>query len=341
MPRAKRVVVTTSFPHNPGDAAGCFVEADVRALEGEVHVLCPAGEPRSVRSAGAMCVHAVGGDELFAWPGAVERFRKAPWRILGAFTFARGVRRKLAELWPFEAVIAHWLIPSALLCEGYPLERAVAHGADVRLLLRMPSALRARIVRSLLRARLQFVAASLLEQLLSSLPAALARAVRERSFVEPCPLSLPPLDRPTRERARALPRYLAVCGRLVADKRIELALQAAAKLDAQMVVIGDGPLRDELRRLHPEAMFTGQLPRTQALAFIAEAAALVSCSRHEAAPTVVREARALGVPVVATASGDVAHWAATDPGIWLADPESGALADLIGVATHDARSRSS
>ena len=62
-------------------------------------------------------------------------------------------------------------------------------------------------------------------------------------------------------------------------------------------------------------VFTGNLPRREALAWIAAADVVVHPSAVEAAPTVVREARALGVPVVACDAGDVALWAASDPGI--------------------------
>lgn len=76
-------------------------------------------------------------------------------------------------------------------------------------------------------------------------------------------------------------------------------------------------------------MFRGQLDRAEALAWIAASRVLVHPSRAEAAPTVVREARALGVPVVATAVGDIAEWAKRDPGILIADPQEEALASAI------------
>jgi glycosyltransferase involved in cell wall biosynthesis len=44
---------------------------------------------------------------------------------------------------------------------------------------------------------------------------------------------------------------------------------------------------------------------------------LLSASRHEGAPTVVREARALGTPVVACAAGSLAALAESDDGIWI------------------------
>jgi glycosyltransferase involved in cell wall biosynthesis len=54
---------------------------------------------------------------------------------------------------------------------------------------------------------------------------------------------------------------------------------------------------------------------SDALAWISCADYLVSASRLEGAPTAVREARALGVPVVAAPSGDLMEWARTDAGI--------------------------
>jgi glycosyltransferase involved in cell wall biosynthesis len=110
-----------------------------------------------------------------------------------------------------------------------------------------------------------------------------------------------------------------VCARLVPSKRVDLAIREAARHRAALTVIGDGPLRAELEALassfEPRARFTGQLPRGDALALIADAHKLVHLSEAEGAPTVIREARALGVPVLATPVGDVARWAAKDPGI--------------------------
>ena len=55
------------------------------------------------------------------------------------------------------------------------------------------------------------------------------------------------------------------------------------------------------------------------LRWIAAADVLVSASAHEGAPSVVREARALGVPVVAVSAGDLAQWAERDAGLLLVD----------------------
>jgi teichuronic acid biosynthesis glycosyltransferase TuaC len=107
---------------------------------------------------------------------------------------------------------------------------------------------------------------------------------------------------------------------LISDKRVALALQALELLalgGASTIVVGDGPELAPLSARFPKVRFTGRLPRSEALCFIAAADVLVSASALEGAPTVVREARALGVPVVAVAAGDLATWAQTDPGILL------------------------
>ncbi|HEX3855482.1 MAG TPA: glycosyltransferase, partial [Polyangiaceae bacterium] len=83
------------------------------------------------------------------------------------------------------------------------------------------------------------------------------------------------------------------------------------------VVVGDGPELETLRREFPAAHFTGRVARPEALTYIAAADVLASASAEEGAPSVVREARALGVKVVAVAAGDLAQWAKTDPGLLL------------------------
>jgi glycosyltransferase involved in cell wall biosynthesis len=332
------VVVTTSFPQHRDDAAGCFVEADARALDGVVDVVC-VGPRAPCEWREGLRVHRVGGDALFGWPGASSRLRRDPWRIIGAGDFAWGARRKLRELRPFDAVVAHWLLPSALLCRGYPLERAVAHGADVRLLVAMPRALRDAVMHVVLGsgARIQFVAHALRDALVGALSPSLARALARVSFVEPCPLDMPEVVRVPG------PVGLVVCGRLVAGKRVALTLEVAAATDTPLVIIGDGPLEAELRAraaaLGVRATFTGRLPRGQALGWIAAADALLSCSLHEAAPTAVREARALGVPVVATPAGDLVHWASRDPGILVVPPRVDAIVSALQSIEHLGRGR--
>jgi len=198
----------------------------------------------------------------------------------------------------------------------------VAHGSDVRLLERMPRALRVALVRALLRrgATFRFVSHDLAERL--------ARSTDERvlrhAVVAPSPIDV--RGAPGRDEARAAlavarhTRLAVIVSRLVPGKRVDVAIGMARGTGAErVVVVGEGP---EASRLAPDGSgveLAGAVPRDRALAWIAAADVLVSASRDEGAPTVVREARALGVPVLAVPAGDLVRWAAADPGITLTD----------------------
>ncbi|MBW2453509.1 MAG: glycosyltransferase family 4 protein [Deltaproteobacteria bacterium] len=355
MSRERVVVVTTSFPRHADDAAGHFVEADARVLSDrghEVHVVC-AGDSwrRPPERRGGLTIHWAGGGGLFRWPGALARLRQGPWRAPQLLSFAAGVRRRLRQLGRVDHVVAHWLVPSAwpvLLAFPAPLT-VVAHGADVRLMCALPGSVRRHIVDSLLgrRASFRFVAAALQDQLLSALEPRQATAVATCSRIEPCPIVVPPkgtvATAPTCAGRWASPPsngegLAAVVGRLVPDKRVDLAIRSVAQLATppHLLVIGDGPERDELqqlaRRLGVAATFLGQQPRGDCLQAIASADVLLHCSSVEAAPSVIREARAYGVPVVATVAGDVSRWAAADPNIITAAPHAPALAAALQIA---------
>ncbi|WP_437280762.1 glycosyltransferase [Sorangium sp. So ce375] len=374
----RAVVVTTSYPASDEDPSGHFVRSSAEALAQrgvEVHVIAAGGSVLDPPSRdGRLVVHRAGGGALFAWPGAVARARESPLRLLSAAPFAAAVFERLREVGPVDRAVAHWIIPCA-----WPLLSALprtplevhAHGADVRLLLRAPRAARAAVVSALLRrdARFVFVARALRDALAGSLAPEQARALELASRVEPSAIDLPPVA----GRAAALrgeivqspgERLAVVVCRLIATKRVELAIEAAraAGPGLRLVVVGDGPERAALERLarrtglaaesSPAAggagiaatsegraavRFTGALPRREALAWIGAADVLLHPSSHEAAPTVIREARALGVPVIACDAGDVVAWSRSDDGILVADGTARSLA----AALRSVRSRRS
>ena len=319
-------VVTTSYPRSRGDPAGHFVASEVAELARRGHELTVIAPGRGVCAFddGSRIVRISDGG-VFGWPGALERLREKPWRASGALRFAHGARRALREHGPFDRVIAHWIVPC-----GFPISltggarelELVAHGGDVRLLLALPRALRRSIVERLLAkgARFRFVSAALRDELVSGTSSALARA----SSVAPCPIHLGsvPSRRAARERLGldTAERLAVISGRLVPSKRTRVALEALMLVpELRVVVVGDGPERRKLEARFERVSFVGQLPRPEALSVIAAADVVVSASRDEGAPSVVREARALGVPVVAARSGDLAAWAARDGGLYVVD----------------------
>lgn len=321
--RQRIVVITTSYPTHPDDPSGHFVQAEVEILRRQGHdvkVLAPL--PGDARPSTAD-VSWIPGAATFGFPGALSRLRTRPLRAgVGALRFVWHARRALAKLEP-DRIIAHFLVPCAwpiatprrATTHGSVLE-VVAHGSDVRTVARLPHALRARIAQALAVAEVRCVS----EELRRELESALGKTLRIR--VEKSPLVLP--LRASRSEARSAlgvpstEHLVVIVGRLIREKRVDSALRAARRVSgAKTVVIGDGPERHALAHDFPEARFVGHAPRSRALLWIAAADLLLSASQKEGAPTAVREARALGTPVLAVAAGDLETWSRDDPELWI------------------------
>lgn len=312
-------VVTTSFPRRAGDGAGHFVETEVKELVAAGHdvtVLAPGIGESTV--AARLTVDWIEDRGASGWPGTMARLKDDPSRALGLGRFAAVAAWRLRAT-HFDRVIAHWLVPCGVpiaLAARAPVE-VVAHGSDVRLLLQR-ALLRRWVVGRLLAmgAEVRFVSHALRDALV---------AVSDPRLLGSSTVRASPIDvRGIAERARARAelgvaadaRLIVLASRLVPSKRLEVGLAAATLIpNAEVVVVGDGPERAALERDFAEARFIGHVPRADALTWIAAADVVLSASRCEGAPTVVREARALGVPVVAAPSGDLLRWAADDPGI--------------------------
>ncbi|HEY5372341.1 MAG TPA: glycosyltransferase family 4 protein [Polyangiaceae bacterium] len=322
-------IISTSYPRQPGDASGHFVAAEVKQLVRaghDVSVFVPGSGPREQDGAR---LHWIADGGAFGWPGALARLKEHPTRVAGAAAFATRAVRAVHAAGPYVRVQAHFLLPSAwpiatlAFSKASPTElELVGHGSDVRLFCRLPPSLRRHIARAwLLRSARLRVTSSELASLLSAANPELYESVR----VEPSPIDVEGVpERATARRSLGLhatkPLALIV-SRLIPGKRVAIALRALAPFNEwSVVVVGDGPELASLRRDFPSAHFTGRLARPDALAYIAAADVLVSASAEEGAPSVVREARALGVRVVAVAAGDLTEWAKTDPGLSVVRP---------------------
>jgi glycosyltransferase involved in cell wall biosynthesis len=149
-----------------------------------------------------------------------------------------------------------------------------------------------------------------------------------------------PDDRFARESHAAGGRYALLAGRLVEEKGVETAVEAAAAAGVPLAVAGDGP---EAARVRAPARHLGRLDRKAMRAALMRAAFLVVPSRwDEPCPYSVIEAMAAGVPVLASARGglpemvgaqhtlpdrDVPAWAAAMRRLW----EDAALRRARGV----------
>jgi glycosyltransferase involved in cell wall biosynthesis len=329
------VVVTSSYPADRDDPSGHFVASDVQRLRGaghEVLVLAPrianersggfsrtSPDDAAIGPSGERIEWLPGGD-AFGWPGVMARLAERPMRAAGVLSFVARARSVLRRSGPWDRLVAHFVVPSVWpiadgLAPACHLE-AVLHGSDVRLAARLPGVIRRRIARTLARFEVRCTS----EDLRRELETAFGRELARNARVEPPPLDLPSsLGRGCARRELCVKedaRLLVVAGRLVPGKRARVALRAARLVPgASVVVVGDGPERAVLERDFPDVHFVGKVGRTRALVWLAAADALVVASREEGAPSVVREARALGTPVVALPSGDLDVWQRNDPGL--------------------------
>ncbi len=301
-------------------------------LRDPANASCAAAFPQSGNSVhfapetATVHVRRLPGGNAFGWPGTLSRLRAKPWRIVDAAGFAWQARRALSEFGPFDQVIAHWLLPC-----GFPIAFdtpsklcVVIHGSDARLFTRLPGLVQRRILRALARrgAHLRFVSAELREQVFGAQSANSRQAYDSAdTSVEPAAIDVSTAeDRCSARNQLGIAdkeRLIVLVSRLVPKKRVQVALQAADLLDARVVVVGDGPEAPALKARFPNVHFTGLLSRSEALNWISAADLILSASREEGAPSVIREARALGTQVVSVPAGDLLDWARSDPGLWL------------------------
>lgn len=104
------------------------------------------------------------------------------------------------------------------------------------------------------------------------------------------------------------PRMILAIGRLVPYKGYDVLLRALRDIDGHVVIIGEGPLGEDLRRIAAEAgvtdrvTFAGRVSRSNIKAYLhaAKVFAFPSVTRAEAFGIVQLEAMAAGLPIVNT-----------------------------------------
>jgi glycosyltransferase involved in cell wall biosynthesis len=261
------VVLTTSYPRYEGDVAGLFVEDQVehiRARGVEVDVVSPA----SFRHYG-----------IAYGSGVVGNMRRRPYLAaalpLMLAGFSRAARRAARGA---DLVHAHWL-PAGLVAMTTRKPFVVqVWGTDIELARRAP-ALARRVLR---RARLVIAPSTALAEEARRLGAGDVRTIPSG------------VDLPSEVGEPAEPPEVLYAGRLSPEKGVRELVAAADGMP--LVVVGDGPLRDEI----PGAL--GFKPHDELERYYQRAAVVACPSRREGFGVVCAEAMAHGRPVVA---GDV------------------------------------
>jgi rhamnosyl/mannosyltransferase len=151
-----------------------------------------------------------------------------------------------------------------------------------------------------------------------------------------------------RIRERFGPRIVLTAGRLVYYKGFDHLVRAMAKVDATLIIVGDGPNYSELQRLasvlgvQSRIVFVGRVEDMKAYYHAADVFVLPSVARSEAFGIVQLEAMACRTPVVntrlATAVPGVSLDGVTGFTVPPADPD--ALANAINRLLSDSELRS-
>jgi glycosyltransferase involved in cell wall biosynthesis len=341
-------LVTTSYPRFPGDPAGNFVAAHaaaLRALGHRVEVIAAGSGPATHEP-----VRRVGGLGLFYAGGAPDALERSPLRAglaAAAFT-ARLTAAVAASARRWDAIIAHWLAPSAIaaLPAGRPMI-AIAHGGDVFTLRRLH--LLGPVLGALHHrgARLVLVSEQLREVARAAAPA--LAGWLDAALVQP--MGVDAARFAALPRAPSDPPTVLCAARLVPIKGVDVALAAMrhVRAAARLVIAGDGPERPRLTRdaalARPgaalDATLLGEVNTDRRDDLLSAASVVVVPSRvtpagrTEGTPAIALEALAAGVPVVASAVGGLRGLAGRT-GVQLVPPDDPrALAGAIDRALAD------
>ncbi len=124
-------------------------------------------------------------------------------------------------------------------------------------------------------------------------------------------------------------KIIGYVGRLAAEKQVKDLSAIADIPGTQLVIIGDGPLRNQLREHLSHAHFTGFLDGEELARAMADFDLFVHPGESETFCQTIQEAMASGVPVVATGRGGPLDLVDNSRTGWLYPPK-----DLRQLRTH-------
>jgi glycosyltransferase involved in cell wall biosynthesis len=117
-------------------------------------------------------------------------------------------------------------------------------------------------------------------------------------------------------------KVLISVGRMAPEKNLDQVLKTyeALKLKGQafkLVMVGDGPLKDQFQKRYPEIIFPGMLSQSNLAAYYASSDLFIFPSQTETFGNVTLEALASGIPVLAFDCAAARDWVQTGVNGWL------------------------
>ena len=133
------------------------------------------------------------------------------------------------------------------------------------------------------------------------------------------------------EAERVSEPQITYLGRLSKEKGVDILVKAALMGLRGIVIAGDGPMRPLIERAAQKGLlkFLGPLPRTKALKILAGSDVVVLPSREEGVSTVLLEAMALKVPIVATRVGGTTEILRDNKDALLVNPDPHEIKEAI------------
>jgi glycosyltransferase involved in cell wall biosynthesis len=279
----------------------------------------------------------------WSWPGAGQLHAR------GMYASLRGRVRRLRREFPFDVILAAWACPdgvaASMLAEEFnvPLVQMVL-GSDINELAQQPE-LQAQVVRALQRSGRIMSVSEALRQRVIDLGVPAERVVTQYNGVNGDQFRI--RDRAECRRELGLPlerRLVCYVGNFRVEKGVDVLVEAMGRLaatgpaDADLVLVGDGPLDPSLRErvaalgIGERVHFAGRRGHTEIPNWITAADVFCLASRREGCPNVILEALATGTPVVATAVGGVPELLDGNNGFLAPSEDSEALAAALKAA---------
>jgi glycosyltransferase involved in cell wall biosynthesis len=117
-------------------------------------------------------------------------------------------------------------------------------------------------------------------------------------------------------------KVLISVGRMAPEKNLDQVLKTyeALKLKGQafkLVMVGDGPLKEQFQKRYPEIIFPGMLSQSNLAAYYASSDLFIFPSQTETFGNVTLEALASGIPVLAFDCAAARDWVQTGVNGWL------------------------